>query len=177
MSLSSEYKLWLLSINVGQSYYTKYLNVSSCYCFFIINLCAKFAIWSHYTEMPFSFRILKLAFQFFQKNHTNCNHLNTVCLVCLDIFLKLVLNSRELWFLRIFFGRFAPALAWMAGIYHSNLSDLDNIAPLCIIFSKLRVGINTPIFSFWARIPTPSRSLRDGVGILARRLRDGVKNT
>ena len=30
---------------------------------------------------------------------------------------------------------------------HSNLSYLNNIAPLCIISSKLRVGINTPIFS------------------------------
>ena len=30
---------------------------------------------------------------------------------------------------------------------HSNLSYLDNIAPLCIIFSKIRVGINTPLCS------------------------------
>ena len=30
---------------------------------------------------------------------------------------------------------------------HSDLSYLDNVAPLCVISSKLRVGIDTPIFS------------------------------
>ena len=44
-------------------------------------------------------------------------------------------------------GISAPALAWMAGISHSNLSYLNTVAPVCIISSKLRVGINTPFFS------------------------------
>ena len=62
---------------------------------------------------------------------------------------------------------------------HSNLSYLDNIAPVCLISSKLRVGIKTSIFSCGQEYlrPAPSRSLLDGVHILSCRLGDGVKST
>ena len=36
---------------------------------------------------------------------------------------------------------------WSNKKKHSNLSYLDNVAPVCIISSKVRVRINTPIFS------------------------------
>ena len=58
-------------------------------------------------------------------------------------------------------------------LFHSNLSYLDNVAPVCIISSKLRVGINTPFFS----CRQENLDLPVGVRILTPTLWARMKNT